>query len=85
MPNQSARMRTAGIFWLHICERPRQETSWRDAQPLPPRNEAAGDWYFPPPTNWRSFPLTHNPHPATPKEYNEIMSTLAFGKKFWTT
>ena len=52
-------------------------------QHTPTELEAAGDLVLPAADELAGrFPLTHNLHPATPEEYNEIMSTLAFGKKF---
>ena len=52
-------------------------------QHTPTELEAAGDLVLPGADELAGrFPLTPNPHPATPEEYNEIMSTLAFGKKF---
>ena len=52
-------------------------------QHTPTELEAAGDQVLPAADELAGrFPLTHNPHPATPEEYNEIMSTMAFGKKF---
>ena len=47
-------------------------------QHTPTELEAAGDLVLPAADELAgSFPLTHNLHPATPEEYNEIMSTLA--------
>ena len=52
-------------------------------QHTPTELEAAGDLVLPGANELAGrFPLTPNAHPATPEEYNEIMSTLAFGKKF---
>ena len=52
-------------------------------QHTPTELEAAGDLALPSADKLAGrFPVTHNPYPATPEEYNEIMSTLAFGKKF---
>ena len=52
-------------------------------QHTPTELEAAGDLVLPAADELAGrFPLTPNAHPATPEEYNEIMSTLAFGKKF---
>lgn len=52
-------------------------------QHTPTELEAAGDLVLPAADELAGrFPLTSNAHPATPEEYNEIMSTLAFGKKF---
>ena len=52
-------------------------------QHTPTELEAAGDLVLPAADELAGrFPLTPNAHPATPEEYSEIMSTLAFGKKF---
>ena len=52
-------------------------------QHTPTELEAAGDLVLPAADELAGrFPLTPNAHPATPEEYGEIMSTLAFGKKF---
>ena len=52
-------------------------------QHTPTELEAAGDLVLPAADELAGrFPLTPNAHPATPEEYDEIMSTLAFGKKF---
>ena len=52
-------------------------------QHTPTELEAAGELSLPAADELAGrFPLTRNPRPASPEEYDDVMSTLAFGRKF---